>query len=194
VKFVRKVRGEWDEQAGLFRPVEEYRRDEEWVVHWMKAEKFVDLAVFDETGMALQFHLERVQGAVRGAKVLVVLEGLAGLLSKAKNARNRVHDALVRSQLGQTSRGKTDERLVELDVEKVEEALIEMQLVHEIRVIQTSSSADSAEWISILAADIASIPYRSSLPRPFSFLCMGVLTVDGRGCFWRGIFVWMRDR
>jgi hypothetical protein len=160
VKFVRKVRGEWDEAAGLFRPVDEYRRDEEWIVHWLKAEKFVDLAVFDETGMALQFHLERVRGCVPGAKVVVVLEGLAGVLSKARNARNRVHDAAVRIQLGQASRGKTDERFLELDVEKVEETLIEMQLVHEIRIIQTSSSADSAEWISILAADIASIPYR----------------------------------
>lgn len=110
--------------------------------------------------MALQFHLERVRGCVPGAKVVVVLEGLAGVLSKARNARNRVHDAAVRSHLGQASRGKTDDRFQGLDVEKVEETLIEIQLVHEIRIIQTSSSADSAEWISILAADIASIPYR----------------------------------
>lgn len=161
IKFVRKVKGEWDEEAGLFRPCDEYRRDEEWIIHWMKAEKFVDLAVFDETGMALQFHLGRIRESVSGASMLLVLEGLGTLLSRAKNARGRVHDAAVRTQLGENSRTKRDERLLELDSEKVEEALIEMQLVHEIRIIQTSSPADSAEWISILAADIASIPYRS---------------------------------
>ena len=160
IKFVRKVKGEWDEGAGMFRPCDEYRRDEEWIVHWMKADKFVDLAVFDETGMALRFHLERVRECVSGAKVLLVLEGLGSLLSRAKNARGRAHDAAVRTQLGESSRTKRDERLLEIDMEKVEETLIEMQLVHEIRLIQTSSSADSAEWISILAADIASIPYK----------------------------------
>jgi hypothetical protein len=35
-----------------------------------------------------------------------------------------------------------------------------MQLIYEIRIIQTSSASDSAEWISILATDIASLPYR----------------------------------
>jgi len=164
IKFVRKVEGEWDEEAGMFRPCNEYRRDEEWIVHWMKADKFVDLAVFDETGMALQFHLDKVRECVSGVKVLLVLEGLGNLLSRAKNARGRVYDAAVRTQLGESTRTKRDERLLDIDPEKVEETLIKMQLVHEIRVIQTSSPVDSAEWISILAADIASIPYKFAPP------------------------------
>jgi hypothetical protein len=38
--------------------------------------------------------------------------------------------------------------------------LIEMQVMHEMRVVQTTSAPDSAEWISIFATDIASIPYK----------------------------------
>jgi hypothetical protein len=89
-----------------------------------------------------------------------MLEGLATLLARAKSARNRVHDANVR---GTTARNRKDERLEGLDVNLVEDVLIEMQVLHEMRVVQTTCAADSAEWISILATDIASIPYRYGL-------------------------------
>ena len=162
IKFVRKVNAEWDEEEGLFRPCNDYRRDEEWIIHWLKADKFLDLTSFDQTGLAWKFHIKKLKTVVPGAKILVVLEGLTGLLAKAKTVRNRVHDAAVRAQLGGPAPLKKDERLEGLDVEEVENVLIEMQLVHEIRIVQTSSAPDSAEWISILATDIASIPYRYS--------------------------------
>ena len=160
IKFVRKVNAEWDEEGGLFRPCNDYRRDEEWIIHWLKADKFLDLTSFDQTGLAWKFHIEKLKKVVPGAKMLVVLEGLTGLLAKAKTVRNRLHDAAVRAQLGGPAPPRKDERLEGLDVEEVENTLIEMQLIHEIRIVQTSSSPDSAEWISILTADIASIPYR----------------------------------
>lgn len=160
LKFVRKVNAEWDEEGSIFRPCEDYRRDEEWAIHWLKAEKFLDLTVFDQTGLAYDFHMEKIKRVVPEAKILIVLEGLTSLLNRAKNARNRVHDEEVRAQLNGRVRKKKDEKLEDLNFEDVENALIEMQLVHEIRVVHTSSEADSAEWISILAADIASIPYK----------------------------------
>lgn len=143
----------------LFQPCEEYRRDEEWIVYWLQAEKFLDLTAFDATGLALKFHMNKLKNVVAGAKVLVVLEGLTTVLGKARTAVQRAMDAATR---GITARPNKDDKWAELDVEKVEMSLIEMQLVYEVRIVQTSCTADSAEWISILAADIASIPYRSS--------------------------------
>ena len=160
IKFVRKVNTEWDERDGIFRPCNEHRRDEEWMVHWLKADKFIELTSFDQTGLAYKFYMDKLNNVVPGAKILLVLEGLSTLLTKAKNARDRVHDAEVRVQMGEQGRARKDEPLKYLDVEQVENVLIEMQLVHEIRVIQTTSTPDSAEWISILATDIASIPYK----------------------------------
>ena len=160
IKFVRKVNADWDEEGGLFRPCEDYRRDEEWIIHWLKADKFLDLTSFDQTGLAYQFHIENLKNVVPGAKILVVLEGLTTLLARAKTVRNRIHDAAVRAELGVQARSKKDDRLEHLDVEDLENILIEMQVVHEIRIVHTSSAPDSAEWISILAADIASIPYK----------------------------------
>jgi crossover junction endonuclease EME1 len=162
IKFARKVNAEWDENEGLFRPCEDYRRDEEWIIHWLKADKFLDLTSFDPTGLAYKFHIQSLKNVAAGAKILVVLEGLTALLARAKTARSRVHDAAVRAQLGGPVRSQKDERLENVNVEDVENVLIEMQLVHEFRVVQTSSEPDTAEWISILATDIATIPYRYS--------------------------------
>ena len=64
----------------LFQPCEEYRRDEEWIVYWLQAEKFLDLTAFDATGLALKFHMNKLKNVVAGAKVLVVLEGLTTVL------------------------------------------------------------------------------------------------------------------
>lgn len=161
IKFVRKVNAEWDDEGGLFRPCDEYRRDEEWIIHWLKADKFLELTSFDETGLEFKFHLEKLKNVVPGTKVLLILEGLTTLLVRARSARNRVHDAAVRTQLGEHARLNKEQKLESLDVDEVENALIEMQLVHEIRIIQTSSAPESAEWISILAIDIASLPYMS---------------------------------
>lgn len=162
IKFARKVTAEWDEEGSLFRPCEEYRRDEEWIIHWMNAETFVDLAYYDLTGLQLDFHFENIKMIVPG-KVFLVLEGLAALFNRAKNARNRAHQSAVSSHMGGPGPARSsqhDNKLADLDVDKVEMALIKLQLQHEIRIVQTTSTADSAEWVSILAADIATIPYR----------------------------------
>jgi len=162
VKFVRKVQAEWDQEGLLFQPCDEYKKDEEWIVHWLKAERFLELTALDVTGFALKFHMGKVRGVVPGAKVLVVLEGLTSVLGKAKNAVNRAMDAAAR---GTQARANKDDKWAELDMEQVEMALIEMQLVYEVRIVQTACTTDSAEWISILTADIASIPYKYLPPR-----------------------------
>jgi hypothetical protein len=160
IKFVRKVNAEWDEEANLFRPCDQYQKDEEWMIHWIKADKFIELTAMDQTGIAWKLHLEKVRKSVPGAKMLLVLEGLTAVFGRAKLARDRLHDAAVRAHLGDQSRANNKDNCQNLDIEYVENVLIEMQLVHEIRIQQTSSVEDSAEWISILAIDIASIPYR----------------------------------
>jgi crossover junction endonuclease EME1 len=163
IKFVRKVNADWDEEGGYFRPCdEEYRRDEEWIIHWLHAEEFVQKACYDPTGRALKVHLERVKDVLPGKKVVIMLQGLAALVNKAKLLEDRQHKADVRNHLGGSSQGRhaREYSLADLKVEELEMALIEMQLRHEIRIVQTTDDADSAEWISILATDIASIPYK----------------------------------
>jgi len=161
IKFVRKVNAEWDEEGGYFRPSDsEYRRDEEWIIHWLKAGDFVQKACFDRTGRALKEHIQRLKDVLPGKNVIIVLEGLAGLSAKAVNARNRRFDAAARSNLGNVSRMNKEDPLLDFQVEDVEMGLIEIQLMHEIRIVQTVNFDDSAEWISILATDIASIPYK----------------------------------
>src|SRR5436305_13014470 len=158
IKFVRKVQSEWDENEGLFRPCEEYRKDEQWIIHWLRGEKFLELTQLDQTGLAWKYHLDNLTMVAGGGgtKVLVVLEGLGGLMGKVKNVRNRVHDNAVRRHLGvggsgATGRGRKDEWLEGIDVDAVENISIEMQIIHEMRIVQPSSASDSAEWIPILA-------------------------------------------
>lgn len=160
IKFVRKVNAEWDVEGGFFRPCEEYRRDEEWIIHWMKADKFVELTSSDQTRLALRFHMERLKNVIPGAKVILILEGLAAVFTRAMNAVKRNHDARARAHMGEQSRGRKDNALHDLDVNAVEDALVELQVVYEVRIVQTTSAPDSAEWISILATDISSIPHK----------------------------------
>jgi crossover junction endonuclease EME1 len=162
IKFVRKVSAEWDEEGGLFRPCDEYRRDEDWIIHWLKADKFVELTASDQTGLALKFHIERLKNVVPGAKVVLVLEGLTAVIGRAANALNSVLVGRSRAIMGNQpqSRARKDGIPQDLNVAAVEDALVELQLLHEIRIVHTSSASDSAEWISILATDISSIPYK----------------------------------
>jgi ERCC4 domain len=162
---VRKVSAEWDPEHAEFRPCEEHRQDEDWLVEWMTADEFVDITCLDKTKLALKYHIQSLEKLGQGKKIIVVLEGLAMLVAKAKNARNRRHDVAVRNQLnGGNARPGKDDHWADLDLEELEYALVEMQLMYDIRVVHTSSTEDSAEWISILATDIASIPYRFPPP------------------------------
>ena len=72
----------------------------------------------------------------------------------------RTMDAAVRWV---NTRANKDDKWVGLDMEEVEMALIEMQLVYEMRIVQILCTATSAEWISILVVDIASILYKYSI-------------------------------
>jgi crossover junction endonuclease EME1 len=168
IKFVRKVNAEWDEEGGFFRPCDEYRRDEDWIIHWLKADKFVELTSSDHTGLALKFHIERLKNVVPGAKVVLVLEGLTAVLTRAANALKNVLVGRSRAMMpGNQSQNRPRNDVIPegLNVAAVEDALVELQLLHEIRIVQTSSAPDSAEWISILATDISSIPYKYVLLR-----------------------------
>jgi ERCC4 domain len=162
IKFVRKVQMEWDDEEKLFLPCEEYKKDEEWCIHWLDAERFIELTAFDATGVAWDYHLKRIKDSVPGQKVLILLEGLSAVFSQQKNANNRIRVQHVRNQMGERQRpnSKDSDKYIDLNIEDVQNMLIKMQLVQELRITYTSSTEESAEWISILATDIASIPYR----------------------------------
>lgn len=165
IKFVRKVQVEWDPEGLLFRPCEEKREEEKWIVLWMSGLEFVEL-VFDSTGVKLDLFIRRLKRCIQGAEPIIIVEGLAKEIKKQKTAEKRAHDRAVRGQLGneraKVARNETPstQGLLKIDEEVLENALIEIQLQHEVRVVHTDKTPDSAEWISILATDIATIPYR----------------------------------
>jgi crossover junction endonuclease EME1 len=177
IKFVRKVDKEWNDQEGFFQPCELHKKDEEWIIHWLHADTFIDLTCRDQTGLQLQFHIEKLKRALPGAKVIIILEGLESMLSKARNARVNIYDTAARRIGGlQGARRNIDESLLDLDEDAIQDELIKMQLVHEIRILQTASTLESAEWVATLATDISSIPYRYIIYKD-------VLTADALKCF-----------
>lgn len=178
----------------LFRPCEERRDEQKWIVQWMSAEEFIEMAGCD-TGVRLDLHVRRLRRCIPGAMPIIVLEGLAREMKKQKTAEKRAHDKAVRQQLGNdinTNRASRSTTLGEIarnmDEEDLENVLIEIQVQHEVRVIHTEKSPESAEWISILATDIASIPYRSLLIPHHT-----KLTVDKQKCTLIAPFAWNPD-
>ena len=152
----------------LFRPCEERREEEKWIVQWMSAEEFIEMAGCD-TGVRLDLFVRRLRRCIPGTMPIIVLEGLAKEVKKQKTAEKRAHDKAVRQQLGNDNGNRSNRTVISgeiarnFDEEDLENALIEIQLQHEVRIIHTEKSSESAEWISILATDIASIPYKSLL-------------------------------
>ena len=187
IKFMRKVDKEWDEQEGWFRPCEEYRKDEEWIVHWLPVDEFVDLTCNDQTGLKLQFHIERLKKTIPGAKIVIILEGLTALLTRVKKAVANAHDAAAREIGGlEGARRNRNQELLDIDEEVIQNELIKIQLNYEIRIVHTSSTTESAEWITILATDIASIPYRFRLMDIYANKRWSQMLLDRSICMEKG--------
>ncbi len=111
IKFIRKVRTEWDSEEMLFRPCEERREEEKWIVQWMSAEEFIEMAGCD-TGVRLDLFVRRLRRCIPGAMPIIVLEGLAREVKKQKTAEKRAHDKAVRQQLGNDNGNRSNRTVI----------------------------------------------------------------------------------
>ncbi|KAI5842907.1 hypothetical protein DFP73DRAFT_479312 [Morchella snyderi] len=176
-KWRRKVTAEWDEARALFVPLPVMRvADERHLLVYLTAQEFWQLAEgAGGVGVGvgggggggaarLAEHVQLVSGFSAGTqqelKILYLLEGVEAFMRKNRNNKNREYQNRVRAALGEGPNIPAKAEIMDEDV--LQDALLELQVVHGCLVHHTASGIESAEWISKFTTDISTIPYKNS--------------------------------
>jgi crossover junction endonuclease EME1 len=158
IKWRRKVTSRFDSELGFWEPILPRIEDEHHVAVLMTAEKFVELAM----GNGVSEHVATVSQHFPHHHVIYLLEGVAAWIRRNRNVRNRRFASGVRSQeapAASTSRARqTTAEYISEDV--VEDALLELQVMHNVFIHHTAVPLETAQWITVLTQHISTIPYR----------------------------------
>ncbi|KAI9780572.1 MAG: Alpha-1,3-mannosyltransferase-like protein [Peltula sp. TS41687] len=194
IRWRRKVTAVYNEQRGHWEPVAEHVRAEKHVLCLMPAREFVELATAEvevDGQEDLDAHVRKLKSLFDEVyRPIYLIEGLAGWMRKNKNVRNRAYQAEVRNagagagndggeddqQRQQPTRtGRRKKPVAEyIDEDRIEDALLRLQIVHRCLIHHTATAVQSAEWVSVFTQHISTIPYRAermNLPTAF---CMDV--------------------
>ncbi|KAF4949367.1 hypothetical protein FSARC_13498 [Fusarium sarcochroum] len=158
VKWRRKVRSRYNDDIGLWEPIPLRLEDEKHALVVMTADEFVKLALDDE----IPSHIAKMQRHFADHHIIYLMQGLTLWMRKNRNLRNRQFASNVRAQEASTStagrRNKPTEGYV--SEETIEDALLQLQVMHEALIHHTLTSMETAEQILTFTQHISTIPYR----------------------------------
>jgi len=173
VKWRRRVKADFDEDLGMFVPLEnEQIRDENYILVYLTAEAFTNIAL-PATAGRLSAHVQKIKSAFptpamakKPTRLIYLIEGLQALIRKHKNLQNRAFQNRVLSHLpsapnalGASTALNTDDGTT-INEDDVEDALLDLQITHNCLIHHTFSPVETAEWITIFTGDISTIPYK----------------------------------
>ncbi|TQV94368.1 hypothetical protein V2A60_002599 [Cordyceps javanica] len=160
IRWRRKVNSKFDDESGQWVPMPLRIEREDHVLVLMTAEEMVQLAMDDD---GLDAHMASLRGQFPTERFIYILQGVTVWMRKNRNIRNRRFVAGVRSQNeGQTA--TTARRRAEpaeyIDEELVEDAILRLQVEHEVLIHHTAIALETAQWISVFTQNISTIPYK----------------------------------
>ncbi|KAF8456871.1 ERCC4 domain-containing protein [Terfezia claveryi] len=184
IKWRRKVVADWNEELGYFIPIPETIREEKHILVVVKADDFVNLALW-ETGLDDHVNKVKVMLGRGGVKPIYLIEGLTALLRKSRNAKNRTFQGAVRHAIRASADEDNNENSCSIasrarkgpeviDENMVEDALLSLQITHGCLVHHTVSMQETSEWISVFTGDISTIPYKVSRTNHDTSFCADV--------------------
>ncbi|KAK4241361.1 ERCC4 domain-containing protein [Achaetomium macrosporum] len=176
VKWRRKVRSRYNEELGHWEPVPERIERENYAMVVIPAAQFVDL-VLGEENASLESHVLRMKRHFPNDTIIYLIEGLTIWLRKNRNLRNRQFVSAVRSGLepateeppsssqggGNPRRRKPNSSTTTqtyTDEETIEDALLQLQVLHNVLIHHTSIPVETARWIAVFTQHISTVPYR----------------------------------
>ncbi|CAZ85826.1 unnamed protein product [Tuber melanosporum] len=187
VKWRRRVKADFNEDLGMFVPLEnEQIRDENHILICLTAKEFTDTAL-PVTASGLSSHAQRIKSAFptppmakKPTRLIYLIEGLQTLIRKHRNLQNRAYQNRVLSHLPSAPNApsasialSTDDD-ASINEDNVEDALLDLQITHNCLIHHTSSPVETAEWITIFTGDISTIPYRHSRAHLDTSFCADV--------------------
>ncbi|RWA14549.1 hypothetical protein EKO27_g615 [Xylaria grammica] len=170
VKWRRKVASRFNKEMGFWEPAPMRIKDENHVLVIVPAAKFVKFVLAEE-GQDLEAHVLHTKSRFPSAKLIYLVEGLTPWMRKNRNLLNRQFASAVRN-LGTGSdpvpsssrprHGNSNQVQEYIDEDKVEDALLSLQVLHGILVHHTNASIETAQWVAVFTQHISTIPYRNA--------------------------------
>ena len=159
VKWRQQVDRDFDEELSHW--VRADRVDDcRFILCLLSGEQFCSLASgTNDESETIEMHLAKLRNAWPDCQIIYCIEGLEAWIRRSKNAQNRAYQAAVRRVEEQepTQSRRRKRASVQVDEEAVEEALLELQVIHKCKVQQTSTAAETAEYILSFTQQISLI-------------------------------------
>ncbi|KAI0427008.1 ERCC4 domain-containing protein [Xylaria sp. FL1042] len=190
VKWRRKVTSRFNKEMEFWEPIPMCVQDECHVLVVVQAAEFVKL-VLGEESQDLEAHVLRMKSTFPSSKLIYLIEGLTPWMRKNRNLLNRQFASAVRNlvtsaepdpSFGQR-RYRNNNQQEYIDEDKIEDALLSLQVLHGTLVHHTNASVETAQWVAVFTQHISTIPYRkardASANAGFCMESGQVLTGDG---------------
>ncbi|TGJ85398.1 hypothetical protein E0Z10_g3347 [Xylaria hypoxylon] len=170
VKWRRKVTSRFNKEMGFWEPAPMRIKNENHILVIVQAAEFVKFVLGDE-GQDLEAHVLHMKSKFPSTKLIYMIEGLTPWMRKNRNLLNRQFASAVRNLGTSTepgpssnrSRHRNSNQLQEyIDEDKIEDALLSLQVLHETLVHHTNAPIETAQWVAVFTQHISTIPYRKA--------------------------------
>ncbi|KAI0484070.1 ERCC4 domain-containing protein [Xylariaceae sp. FL0804] len=172
VKWRRKVASKYNEELGHWEPTKLRIEDEKHVMVIVQAPEFVNL-VLGQEGQDLEAHVLKMKTSFPGTTVIYLIEGLTVWMRKNRNVLNRQFASAVRglapgaaeasssaAPTGNRTTGKGRQPKEYVDEDRIEDALLSLQVSHGALIHHTGLAVETAQWVAAFTQHISTIPYR----------------------------------
>ncbi|KAF6819276.1 alpha-mannosyltransferase [Colletotrichum plurivorum] len=168
VKWRRKVASQFNEELNHWEPIPMRIEREKFALVIVTATEFVALAQGDE-GNNLEAHVLKMKRHFPSEQLLYLIEGLTPWMRKNRNVRNRQFVSAVRNQSAEPQEGaqgaggrrrKNQKSQVYIDEDAIEDALLELQVMHNVLIHHTAVPVETAQWVAVFTQHISTVPYR----------------------------------
>ncbi|VUC36712.1 unnamed protein product [Clonostachys rosea] len=158
VKWRRKVTSRFNEDLGHWEPVPRRIENEKHVAVIILADEFVQLALSG----GLDDHVSKMTEHFPNHQLIYLIEGLHVWMRKNRNTRNRQFVSGVRVQEGAapSSSRRRNAPAEYVSEETIEDALLQLQVMHDALIHHTTIPLETSQWIIVLTQHISTIPYR----------------------------------
>ncbi|KAK0706516.1 ERCC4 domain-containing protein [Lasiosphaeria miniovina] len=180
IKWRRKVRARYSDELSHWEPVPLQIKSETYAMVIITADQFVQLVLggIDGSGpdsMSLESHVLQMQARFPNQTIIYLIEGLAVWQRKNRNVRNRQYLSAVRGGLENDAsatsglpppstqnprRRKNNVPDSYIDEDTVEDALLQLQVMHGVLIHHTTAAVATAQWIAVFTQHISTVPYR----------------------------------
>lgn len=164
VRWRRKVRSRYNEELGYWEPIPMRIEKEKYAMAILTSSEFIQRVLATDGG-DLEAHVMSMQREFPDHTIIYLIESLEPWMRKNRNLRNR---QFVSAVLGDQPPASTQERRRRKDTEpteyvdedKVEGALLQLQVLHGVLIHHTGAAVETAQWIAIFTQHISTVPYR----------------------------------